>query len=167
MIKRKRNQTIILAGTASLLLLGLLCGCTARTPSGADENGLHPHVTVEMSLPETFEIGRDAKFTLEAKKNGELLANADSAEFVFWPEGHKDAAVIVPAEEISPGEYAASYTVREEGVYVVQSRLRSAGEIIMPAKRFAIGPEAVDLLIQLEEAQKNDAPAAAGGGHHH
>lgn len=166
MMIQKRITISAISGICSVLLLALLCGCTAQTPPVTNENGLPPHVTAELRLPEMFEVGAETTFSLEAMKNGELLANADSAEFLFWPDGHKEAAVVVPAVEVAPGTYEAPYTAQEEGVYVVQSRVQASGEIVMPAKRFAIGTESVEQLIHLEESQKNDAHSS-GGRHPH
>ncbi|MEK3884519.1 FixH family protein [Paenibacillus sp. PL2-23] len=162
-----KYKGLIATGSISLLLLASLSACTAKTPEGTDEKGLHPHVTIDMRMPDRFQVGVDSAFTVEVKKNGELVTGAEYAEFLFWPDGHKDDAIAVPAVESSPGIYSAPYAAPEEGIYVVQTKVQSGDDLIMPAKRFAIGTHAVEQLIQLEEAQQSGEAAPEAGGHHH
>lgn len=149
-----------------LLLIILLCGCTAKTAE-ADESGLPPHLTVHLQLPEHIQSNTPTVFSVAVSKGGEPLKSADKAEFVIWKEGHKESAMIMNAVESSPGVYSITKQISEEGLYVVQSRISSADGQVMPAKRFAIGASAVEQLAVLEEAQKSGVSAPAENGHHH
>ncbi|MBD2870216.1 FixH family protein [Paenibacillus arenilitoris] len=151
-----------------LLLVLALCGCTANTTE-TDENGLRPHVTVDLSLPEKPETGIPGLYFVKVSKSGKPLRHAEQADFVIWPEGKEESAVTVKAEETSPGVYSVSHTIEVEGIYLIQSRINADGEQVMPAKRIAIGAHAVEQLAVMEAAQKSGtaAPADAGGHHHH
>ena len=148
-----------------LLLAALLCGCTAKA-AATDESGLPPHLTVNLHLPAKLETGAQSVFTVEVLKGGKPLENADKAEFIIWPEGKKEASVTVKANEASPGVYTVSHTITEEGLYVVQSRISAANEQVMPAKRFAVGADAIERLALLESATETGAAAAAKSKHH-
>ncbi|WP_238651812.1 FixH family protein [Paenibacillus piscarius] len=147
-----------------ILLLTLLCGCTAKVAE-TDESGIPPHISVDLVLPEDLEMGSSNVFSIKVSKSNEPLAHAEKAEFVLWKENNKDAAVTIQANESSPGLYSASYVIEEEGLYFVQSRIKFLDAQVMPTKRFAIGAQALERLAQLENAQPNDAPAPAAGHH--
>jgi len=149
-----------------LLLIILLCGCTAKTAE-TDESGLPPHLTVHLQLPEQILSNTPSVFSVAVSKSGEPLKNAVKAEFIIWKEGHKESAMTMNAVESSPGVYSITKQINEEGLYVVQSRISSADEQVMPAKRFAIGAHAIEQLAVLEEAQKSGVSAPAESGHHH
>lgn len=157
------HRIYLWAGT--LLLVTLLCGCTAKT-SEVDESGLTPHLSVNLKLPEQLEADIPSIFSVEVTKSGKPLENAEQAEFVIWPEGEESSTVTIQAEESLPGTYSATYLINEEGLYVIQSRIRSANEQVMPAKRFAIGTHAIERLALLESTQHSSAPLPAEGGHH-
>ncbi|MGO4544120.1 FixH family protein [Paenibacillus sp. 2TAB23] len=161
------NVTIhrIYLWAGSLLLVTLLCGCTAKALE-VDESGLPPHLSVNLKLPEQLEMDNPSIFSVEVTKSGEPLENADQAEFVIWPEDDESSAATIQAEESSPGTYSVTYSISEEGLYVIQSRIRSANEKIMPAKRFAIGTHAIERLALLESTQHSGAPLPAESGHH-
>ncbi|WP_339308042.1 FixH family protein [Paenibacillus sp. FSL R5-0519] len=147
-----------------VLLVVLLCGCTAKVAE-TDENGLPPHISVDLQLPEELKIGSSNVFSVQVSKRNVPLEHAEKAEFVIWPENDKDAAVIIQADEPSPGSYEVSYVIEKEGLYVVQSRIQFADAQVMPTKRFAIGNQDIERLVQLENDQHTDAPAPAAGHH--
>ncbi|MCD1261849.1 FixH family protein [Paenibacillus athensensis] len=151
--------------TLGLLAL-LLSGCTSNTDR-RDADGFAPHLTVDLKVTAPAEAGTEVPLSVEVKKSGQPLAQADKAEFVIWPESHPDQAVTVPASQQSPGLYAARYAFSAEGLYIVQSRVAAADLEAMPAKRIAIGPAAVEQLAQLEHPDQKDGAAASGGEHHH
>lgn len=147
-----------------ILLIVLLCGCTAKVAE-TDENGLPPHISVDLQLPEEFKIGSSNVFSVQVSKRNVPLEHAEKAEFVIWPEDDKNAAVIIQADEPSPGSYVVSYAIEKEGLYVVQSRVKFADAQVMPTKRFAIGDQAIERLAQLESDQATDVSAPAAGHH--
>ncbi|WP_141501110.1 FixH family protein [Paenibacillus luteus] len=149
----------------ALLLVTFLCSCTA-TASDVDESGLPPHLSVNLKLPEQLEADIPSIFSVEVTKSGKPLEDADQAEFVIWSEDDDSSTVTIHAEESSPGIYSVTYSISEEGLYVVQSRIRSANEQVMPAKRFALGTQAIERLAFLESAQHSGATLPADGGHH-
>ncbi|MFB9328742.1 FixH family protein [Paenibacillus aurantiacus] len=152
------------ASLGSMLLLSvLLFGCTANIPE-LDESGLPSHLTVKLQLPKQLEVGADSDFSVEVFKGGEPVGGAAQADFVFWPEGQRDAAVTVKAAETSPGVYSVSHRIQEEGIYYVQSLIDTNGDKVLPTKRIAVGAKAVEQLIAMENAAKPDE--AAHGGHH-
>jgi hypothetical protein len=142
-----------------LLLIGVcLTGCTAKITE-TDESGLPPHLTVEMHLPKQLEIGSKNNFSVEVFKNNQPLEHAELAEFIFWPEGNKEAAITVKATESSPGVYLVSHSITQEGIYLVQSRISAKNEKVLPIKRFAVGSKAVEQLIQMESAKEQSDDA--------
>jgi len=149
-----------------LLLVLLLCGCSAKAAE-VDESGLPPHLTVNLHLPEKVEIGKPNLFSVEVQKSGKPMINADQAQFIIWQEDDQSSAVTIQAEQLSPGVYTVTHPITEEGLYVVQSRIRFANDQVMPAKRFAIGNHAIEQLAILESAQHSGEPAPAESGHHH
>ena len=105
--------------------------------------------------------------SVEVKKSGQPVEKADKADFVVWPENEPEQAVTIPASEQSPGVYEAKYVFGENGLYIVQSRISSANIEAMPAKRVAIGQEAVEKLSQLVHAGKEEGTAPEDGHHGH
>ncbi|MGO4542861.1 FixH family protein [Paenibacillus sp. 2TAB19] len=148
-----------------LMLILLFCGCTVKT-TATDESGLPPHLTVDLHVPDEWILGKPSLFSVEVTKSSKPVQNAEKAEFVIWLEGNKESAITIAAKEESPGVYSVTHTLNEEGLYVVQSRINSANEQVMPAKRFAIGAHAIEQLAVLEEAQRSGTPAAPAVGHH-
>ena len=147
------------------LLLGalLLAGCTAQTGE-VDEHGLRPHLTVDLQLPEQLAVGETAAFMLDVARGGEPVT-ADAIRFVLWPEAAPEQREELAAAPDAPGRYSAAYRLPTEGVYVIRAYVEAAELEAMPAKRFAVGADAVLELAALEAAQAGSAPAS-GGGHH-
>lgn len=148
-----------------LTILLLLCGCTAKATQ-TDGSGLPPHMSVNLQLPNKLETGISSVFSVEVSKSNKPLEKANEAEFIIWPEDHEESAVTIQAEERSAGLYSASYVIEQEGLYLVQSRIKFDDEQVMPTKRFAIGAYAIERLAQLESAQHSGGPPPAAGGHH-
>ncbi|MFB9274413.1 FixH family protein [Cohnella cellulosilytica] len=153
-------------GLALAVLAIALGGCTSDT-EGRDERGFAPHLTVDLSAPAPADAQSEVLLSVEVKKNGQPLLQADQAEFVVWPEDDPAGALTVPAREQTPGVYAANYVFGAEGLYIVQSRIASANLEAMPAKRVAIGEEAVERLSQLEHAGDEEVAIPEGGHHGH
>ncbi|WP_168735910.1 FixH family protein [Cohnella fermenti] len=155
-------------GIALAMLLIALGGCTSNT-EGLDENGLKPHLTVDLKVEAPADVLAEVPLSVEVKKSGEPLVQAEKAEFVVWPDGDSEHAVTIAASEQSPGVYTANYAFGTEGMYIVQSRVSSGNLEVMPAKRIAIGAAAVEALEQLEGAGEGEGEAAqaASEGHHH
>ncbi|OME87969.1 hypothetical protein BK120_01205 [Paenibacillus sp. FSL A5-0031] len=149
-----------------LLLVVLLCSCTAKSAE-VDESGLPPHLTVNLLLPENLEIEKPNHFSVEVLKSGKPMINADQAQFIIWQEDDQSSAVTIQAEQLSPGVYSVTHSIAKEGLYVVQSRIHFANDQVMPAKRFAIGKDAIEKLAMLESAQHSGEPAPVESGHHH
>jgi hypothetical protein len=146
-------QRIVLLGV--ILLLGVLSsGCTAKIAE-TDENGLPAHLTVDLHLPKQLDLGSKSNFSVEVFKNNQPLEHAEQAEFIFWPEGNREAAVTVKATESSPGVYSASHSITMEGIYLVQSSISAKNEKVLPIKRFAVGSKAVEQLIQMESTKES------------
>ncbi|TYP79353.1 FixH family protein [Paenibacillus methanolicus] len=146
-----------------LLLSALLFGCTANIPE-TGESGLPAHLTVDLHLPKTLEVGEDADFSVEVSKGGKPVRHTEQAQFLFWPEGKSNAAVTMKATESLPGVYTVSHRIDGEGIYYVQSLIQTGGERVLPIKRFAVGPKAVEELIAMESAARSDE--TAHGEHH-
>ncbi|WP_260405697.1 FixH family protein [Paenibacillus sp. 598K] len=149
------------------LLLGalLLAGCTAQT-GDVDEHGLRPHLRVDLQLPEQLAVGETAAFMLDVTRGDEPVV-ADAVRFVLWPETAPEQRTELAAAPDAPGRYSVAYRLPAEGVYVIRAYVEADKLEAMPAKRFAIGADAVLELAALEAAQAGAAPATGGGGHHH
>jgi hypothetical protein len=89
--------------------------------------------------------------------------------FEFWPEGQPDQKVSAQGVPTSDGVYTAQYAMMDNGIYVVRCLVTSGSMEAMPAKRFAIGEQAVLHLAEAEkqEAAGNSGDAAGAAGHHH
>ena len=155
-------------GMTGALLLSLaaamLSGCTAQTGI-VDEQGLRPHLAVDLQLPAQLAPGERGQVTLDV----ELLGDPVAAEvsFAYWPEGEPGKVVEAAASSEDKGRYQTDLVLPEEGIYVVRAQVAAGGLEVMPAKWLAIGADAVEQLAVLEATQSQEAPAAGGGGHHH
>lgn len=158
-----RGTGLILTMIAAMIL----SACTGNT-SSTDEHGLLPHLTVDMLLPKELSPDSTATFHVEVRQ-GEKPVEAANITFEFWPEGHPEQLVEIIGVSGGRGLYSAEYRLNSEGVYVVRCRVSSGSLEAMPAKRFAIGEEAVLRLATLEQQQDANAAADGGskGGHHH
>ncbi|SMG22939.1 FixH family protein [Paenibacillus aquistagni] len=157
-----RKTALVLAMTAALAL----SACTANTGL-TDEKGLLPHLTVDIELPEAFTLDFAAPFHIRVEQH---KVPVDTAEVTFeiWPENHPEERVRIPGESNGKGLYTAEHQLSTEGIYIVRCHVVSGSLEAMPAKRFAIGEEAVLSLAELEEQQAADGEAPAhGGGHDH
>lgn len=163
------TKRIALTGFIAFLLAVLLGGCTANVGS-TDERGLLPHLTVDLQIPTQVHAGTKSTFKMVVRLNGEPFeAAADSAAFTIWPEGQRESSITIPGKPDGAGVYTASAALDDEGIYVVRCRFSSTDYEVMPAKRFAIGEDAVNRLVMLEKQESPDAPAPGGrdGGHYH
>lgn len=144
-----------------------LGGCTANTRS-IDDQGLIPHLTVELQLPAELTVGSIGQFQAKIEQAGASVSTAQ-VSFEFWSEEHADEPVLVAAEKSSSnGVYTADFRPESEGVYRVRCLVVSGVLEAMPSKRFAIGEEAI-LRLERMEHQSPVGPDAnqSGGGHHH
>ncbi|WP_020618098.1 hypothetical protein [Paenibacillus daejeonensis] len=160
----KKKRWIGTTGALLLSLAALLSGCTAQTGT-VDEQGLRPHLAVDLQLPAELAPGESGQVTLDVA----LLGDPITAEviFAYWPEGEPGNAVEAAASSEDKGRYQTDLVLPEEGIYVVRAQVAADGLEVMPAKWLAIGEDAVRQLAVLEAAQAQEAPAAGGGGHHH
>ncbi|GIQ69559.1 hypothetical protein DUZ99_18700 [Xylanibacillus composti] len=163
----RKHSTFALCMLLSACLL--LSGCTANV-SSTDENGLLPHLTVDLQVPELIEAGQNAMFTILVQENGQPYEDAEHVEFEIWPVDHRQDGVTVTGEQVAPGTYTASSIIAEEGLYMIQCRIISEEYAVMPAKHFAIGEAAVHQLLELQEQAKAGVSvgnSSGSGGHHH
>lgn len=152
-----------------LIATALLGACTANT-ANIDERGLRPHLAVDLQLPEELAPDVAATFRIAVTQGGQPVQAAD-VTFEFWPEGSPEQKAVVPGSlGDEDGIYSAIHQLSREGVYVVRCLVTAGGLEAMPAKRFALGEEAVLRLAALEEQAAGDTASvgeASGGGHHH
>ncbi|MBD2847692.1 hypothetical protein IDH44_21075 [Paenibacillus sp. IB182496] len=152
--------------TAMLLLATLLTGCTAD-PGPLDPDGLRPHLAVQLLLPGEFEPDAGESLRAELRFAGVPYEEAETATFVLWPEAQPDQAVTLPAQAQGEGVYTAA-SLLQEGLYRVQFRAETSDGDVMPMRRLAVGPAAIEALAALEtSADESATEAATGGGHHH
>ncbi|RXZ82917.1 hypothetical protein EBB07_08350 [Paenibacillaceae bacterium] len=164
--QQRRNAAALTAMLLSILLaVLLLSGCTASVNT-ADEQGLLPHLTVDLQVPNPVQPGVEYRFTIVVQQDGQPI-EADKVTFEFWPEGVREDSIAMMGMRDGAGTYFINQTMPGEGVYVVRSLVSSANYEVMPAKRFAIGEEAVKQLALLEDQEASAVPAPSGGGHHH
>ena len=155
----------------AVLALAAICimavGCTANM-SEIDEHGLRPYIAVDVRIPDKLAPHNNGQFAIEARVKGQPL-EAEQVTFEFWPEGQHAHRVSVTGAAAGDGIYTADYPIPGEGIYVVRSVVSGRGLEAMPAKRFAVGEQAVLHLAALEEqlaAGAEDGSASGGGGHH-
>lgn len=162
-----RFSTRGIAISLTIIVAIFLSACTTDTGS-ADEHGLIPHLTVDMQLPTELSMGSSGQFRVVVGQRGQPVETARTT-FEFWPEGHLEQRVEIAGVPHGNGQYTAEFLVSAEGIYVVRCRVSSDKLESMPAKRFAIGEEAVLHLVTLEQQQSANAPPENGssGGHHH
>lgn len=155
----------------AVLALAAMCviaaGCTANTDE-IDERGLRPYIAVDLHIPDRLVPHENGKFVIDVRVREQPL-EAEQVTFEFWPEGQPAQRVSVTGSAVGDGVYAADFPPPGEGVYVVRSYVSGAGLEAMPAKRFAVGGQAVLQLAALEEqlaAEAADAGAGHGGSGH-
>lgn len=155
-----RRSTFILLIISAIFL----SACKANT-SSTNENGLLPHLTVDMQIPTELSLGSTELFQIEVNQEGVPVDEAQVL-FQFWPEKHPDQRVEVVGEYDGNGLYSADYRIKSEGIYVVRCHVSSGPLEVMPAKRFAIGEEAVRRLAAIAE-QTDGVPTDEGSGTGH
>ncbi|WP_214629479.1 FixH family protein [Paenibacillus agaridevorans] len=155
-------------GITMLLSASLSLGACTANEGMTDENGLRPHLNVDLQVPGTLKLHETSPFSVIVTQANKPV-RADEILFQFWPEGSPDRLVTVAGLMRQEGVYTAEYGFIENGVYVVRSRVTAGSLEAMPAKRFAIGEEAVLRLAALEqqEAQGELASSDHGSGDHH
>lgn len=168
LIRRRFRKTFLVPALAAALLAS---GCTANT-SALDERGLLPHLTVDLqlsqSLPEQTPAGSLAQFRATVEQNGSP-AQVDRVTFQIWPEDRPEQRIETTGV-LRDGFYVAEHRLDAEGIYIVRCLVQAGALEAMPAKRFALGQDAVLRLAELERQQSAQASAPAagdGGGHHH
>ncbi|MHA6480400.1 FixH family protein [Paenibacillus sp. strain BS8-2] len=159
------RASIVAMGLASSLLLG---ACTAQT-GNLDEHGLRPHLNVDLQIPAKLKLHQETTFSIALAQGGNP-ATADSVTFEFWPEDNPEHKVFVDGVQDGEGVYIASYDLPDTGIYVVRCLVTSGTMKAMPAKRFAIGEEAVLHLAAMEKqgdsGDAGDGDNASGHQHH-
>lgn len=157
---------------ALTLILLLMSGCTVQKTT-FDVHGFPPYVTVDMSFEPLVQPNKQTILTAKVSNGGEATTIPSLATFAVWPEGQPEHAIQVEAEQTTEGTFTAPYTFAAEGLYVVQFHYKNDTEEVLPAKRLAVGAQAIEQLATLEKAAENsDASSGAsehGGGHggHH
>ncbi|MCR8659579.1 FixH family protein [Paenibacillus endoradicis] len=161
------NQLFNRALSLSMLLLFvfIISACTAKVEN-TDENGLTPHLTVDLQLPSDIELNKAITLSLTVQKSSQPFEQAEEAKFKIWQENSPDEAIILPAIQRTPGVYEVNHIFTSEGLYIIQSYVSSSGMEVMPSKRLAIGSEALEQLAQLEQ-QITDIPVTSEGHSHH
>jgi hypothetical protein len=147
-----------------IILLLFLSACTASF-SAIDESGLQPHLNVDLQIPKQLSTSTTGRFSITIQHQDGMPAPAERVMFEIWPEGRQDERISIPGTAIGEGQYAIDHQLMEQGIYVVQCFVSSGDYEVMPAKRFAIGEEAVHQLAALEAEETSDEPVVNGGHH--
>lgn len=155
-----------LCAAAAILASLLLGACTAQTDL-SDENGILPHLSADLQIPGELSLHERDTFSVVLEQNGKHV-NADSIRFEVWPEGQRDGAHTVEGVRTREGTYSAEYRFEVEGIYIIRGWVKSGALEVMPAKRFAIGEDAVLQLAALEAQESQSGTSAEGSaGHDH
>ncbi|MDF2837552.1 MAG: hypothetical protein K0Q63_3192 [Paenibacillus sp.] len=156
-----------LCAAAAILASLLLGACTAQT-GVADENGILPHLSADLQIPGQLTLHESETFSVVLEQNGKHV-DADSIRFEIWPEGRRDRSHTMEGVQTKEGTYSAEYRFEVEGIYVIRGWVKSGALEVMPAKRFAIGEDAVLQLAALEaqEAQSGTSGGGSAGHDHH
>lgn len=141
----------------------ILSSCTTDV-ADTDERGFSPHLTVDLQIPANIELQQIVVLKLDVKKSGKPFEQAELAEFIIWSENKMDQAVTVKASESSPGLYEAEHVFSEDGIYILKSHVASSNLEVMPAKRIAIGAEAIERIAALEQHETGESESSAN--HH-
>lgn len=157
------NRTRILL--LLLFLTLILSGCTA-TAADTDENGLIPHLTVDLQLPAKLQMNKAVTLSLTVQRSSQPFEEAEEAAFTIWREDTPEETITLPAIQRLPGVYEADHTFASEGLYVIQSHVLATDMEVMPSKRLAIGSEALEQLAQLEQQQGDNPTAPVIESHH-
>lgn len=148
-----------------LLLVFILSACTANVDN-TDENGLIPHLTVDLQLPSDIELNKVTTLSVTVQNNNQPFDQAEEASFKIWQEESPDKAITLQATQQTSGVYEVDHEFTSEGLYVIQVHVLSSDMEVMPSKRLAIGSEALEQLAQLEQ-QQTDIPVISEGHSHH
>ena len=148
-----------------LLFVFIVSACTAKIEN-TDENGLIPHLTVDLQLPSDVELNNAITLSLTVQKSSQPFEQAEEAAFKIWQEDSPDEAIILPAIQRTPGVYEVEHIFISEGLYVIQSYVSSSDMEVMPSKRLAIGSKALEQLVQFEQQLINFPVISEGHSHH-
>lgn len=157
----KSQRIVLLFALCSVLLLS---ACTANT-SGLDENGLSPHLAVDIILPDDLSVGKEASFQLHVQQGGEPI-EADQATFEFWREDDPAHRITIDGETTEAGVYTAVHNLGEAGIYNVQCTVTAGSMEAMPIRRFAIGEEAVLQLAAMQQPTDGMTQMGGSAGEH-
>lgn len=159
-----RSMLIVVLVIVVAMFLG---ACKANT-SSTDEHGLLPHLSIALDLPEQLSLETTAHFQISVKQ-GDVPIEADRVMFELWPEGQPEQRIEFAGLPQNEGLYIGEYRLLAEGVYVIRARVTYGSLEAMPAKRFAIGEEAVLRLAELEQQASNnqDGNGNHDSQHHH
>lgn len=148
-----------------LLVLIVLCSCTANV-SNTDDNGLKPHLSVDLQVPPNIETNEATTLTISVQKENQPFEQANEAQFIIWLEENPEDKIAIPAIQHSPGVYKAQYIFSSEGLYIIQSHVIASDMEVIPSKRIAIGMDAIKHLAHLEQQEDNKPEAPTGHSHH-
>lgn len=131
-----------------------------------DENGLRPHLTIDLQVPTNIKTDEIISLSAIVQKSNQPFEHAEEAVFTVWLEDNPEQQVVLPATQHSPGIYEAEYVFPAEGLYIIQSHVLAVDMEVMPSKRVAIGKEAMEHLALLEQGKDNHSLAPANHSHH-
>ncbi|MGD6792642.1 FixH family protein [Metabacillus indicus] len=156
----KRNIVMVI-----LTCLVILAGCAANTEKAEEQQ--MKLVEVDVKLPEDVSLNEQLTFEAELSQGGEAVEDADEVLFEIWKANEKEQGVKVKASHTKNGLYTAENTIKEKGVYYIQTHVTARSMHVMPKKQFTAGDVTKEEIEAAAEETENENNAGHSGDHDH
>ncbi|MFC3041329.1 FixH family protein [Virgibacillus xinjiangensis] len=137
MINSRWNAFITL-----ILAFAFLSAC--NTSEEDTENAAEdlPELKVDFRVPDQTGVGESVELTAEVTYGGETVEDAEVA-FEYWKSENEESSKEVIPEYKGEGEYKASISFEEEGMYEIYSHVTAEGLHTMPLASIQVGDGAL------------------------
>ncbi len=124
----------------SLMCLLILVACsgsetTEETPNNTEELG---PLVVDLSVPDTGEIGEPIMFSTAVTQGDEGVEDANEVVYEIWLEGSKEESELIETDKQDGHLYMLQYTFEVAGTYHVQTHVTARGMHQMPTEQIRI-----------------------------
>ncbi|WP_227935691.1 FixH family protein [Alkalihalobacillus deserti] len=122
-----------------LLVTLLLTACGQEEQVGAGNMDKLTPIDVELSVPETAEIGESVIFSSAVTQGEDLVDDANEVGFEIWLEGEREQSDLIVADRQDGHVYFIEYAFAESGIYHVQTHVTARGLHRMPTAQIQVG----------------------------
>ena len=121
----------------SILAILTLSACGIKEENSTTSDEVPEIVEVDLTVPETANVGEEVVFTAAITQGGEIVGDADEVKFEIenLSTGEKDK---IEASLNEDKQYEIMYTFQTNGTYDVTSHVTARDMHTMPTKQVAI-----------------------------